>query len=203
MEQGTTETYPFATLPDYLAPGLRLVFVGINPSVISVEQGHYFARKTNRFWPAFSRSRLSAEVRAGLAVEQLGPEHDAALLSFGIGFTDVVKVPSSNASAVTATLFREWAPRLLTRLERNRPAVACFHGLMGFRPFVRHGLGRTDLTPGLGAQPVTLGSTRLFVVPNPSPANAHFTPADQAAWYDRLADYMAAAGGHVCPPRKE
>src|SRR5688572_32921284 len=92
--------------------GMRLVFVGINPSVISVEQGHYFWRKTNRFWPAFSASRLSAEVRRGLGVERLGPEHDVALLDYGIGFTDVVKVPSSNASAVTPTMYREWAPRL-------------------------------------------------------------------------------------------
>ncbi|HXI15633.1 MAG TPA: mismatch-specific DNA-glycosylase [Chloroflexota bacterium] len=181
------ERYAFATLPDLMKPEMRLVFVGINPSVISVEQGHYFARKTNRFWPAFSRSRLSAAIREALGVETLGPEHDRVLLEHGIGFTDVVKVPSSNASAVTPAMFREWAPRLLARLERHRPEVACFQGLMGFRPFLRFGLGRGDLTPELGVQPVTLGGTKLFVVPNPSPANAHFTPAQQTEWYDRLA----------------
>ncbi len=189
-----SETYPFATMADYLAPGMRLVFVGINPSIISVEQGHYFARKTNRFWPAFSRSRLSAEARAGLGVEALGPEHDAALLRYGIGFTDVVKVPSSNASVLKPADFREWAPRLLERLERYQPEAACFQGVMGFRPFLRYGLGRADVAPELGEQSLMLGETRLFVVPNPSPANAHFTPADQAAWYDRLAEFIEGNG---------
>jgi len=184
------EKYEFATLPDYLARGMRLVFVGINPSVISVEQGPYFARKTNRFWPALSASRLSEEARRGLGAGRLGPEHDAALLTYGIGFTDVVKVPSSNASAVTPALFREWAPRLADRLERYGPRVACFHGVMGFRPFVKHGLDRSDVEVELGAQELRLGETRLFVVPNPSPANAHFTLADQADWYDRLAEFI-------------
>jgi double-stranded uracil-DNA glycosylase len=201
------ETYPFATMPDYLAVGMRLVFVGINPSIVSVEQGHYFARKTNRFWPAFSRSRLSEEARTGLGVEALGPEHDAALLRYGIGFTDVVKVPSSNASVLKPADFKEWAPRLLARLERCRPRVACFHGLMGFRPFLKYGLGRTDVEPELGEQPVRLGpggteggwETRLFVVPNPSPANAHFTPADQTTWYDRLADFIDDVHGIAAP----
>jgi TDG/mug DNA glycosylase family protein len=49
------DAYPFGTLPDYLAPGMRLLLVGINPSIYSVRQGQYFARKTSRFWPAFSR----------------------------------------------------------------------------------------------------------------------------------------------------
>ena len=184
------EEYGFATMPDYLAAGMKLAFVGITPSVISVEQGHYFARKTNRFWPAFSASRLSEEARRGLGISRLGPEHDAALLAYGIGFTDVVKVPSSNASAVTAAMFREWAPRLVERLGRYGPRVACFHGVMGFRPFVKYGLGRSDVEVGLGAQEVSLGQTRLFVLPNPSPANAHFTPADQVEWYDRLTDFI-------------
>jgi TDG/mug DNA glycosylase family protein len=189
------ETYPFETLPDYMAPGMDLVFVGINPSTLSVQEGHYFFRKTNRFWPAFSRSILSTRARAGLGTEALGPEHDAALLAFGIGFTDVVKVPSNNAAQVAPGAFAEWAPRLRERLQRYAPCVACFHGLTGYRPFLRYGLGiaggADDPEPVLGPQDPTLGSTRLFVVPNPSPANAHFTPADQTAWYDRLAAYLA------------
>lgn len=190
---GTTQ-YPFPTLPDYLEAGLDVVFVGINPSVYSVERGHYFARRTSRFWPAFSRSRLSAGVRAGLGVDALGPEHDAALLRFGFGFTDVVKRPSSNASQIEPGEFEEWAPRLRARLERFQPHVACFHGLTAFRPFLQFALGQAKAEPALGPQTETVGPTGLFVVPNPSPANAHFTPADQAAWYDRLAAYLAQGG---------
>ena len=178
--------YPFVTLPDYLAPGLSIVFVGINPGTYSVARGRYFARSTNRFWPAFSRSTLSAPVRTALGVERLGPEHDATLLDFGIGFTDVVKKPSANAAGLTPRDFDTWAPRLAVRLRRLKPRVACFHGVTAYRPFAKIVLG-VDASPLLGAQPITIGVTRLFVVPNPSPANAHFTVDDQARWYDALA----------------
>lgn len=94
------ELYPFGTLPDYLAPGIRLLLVGINPSICSVQHGHHVARKASRFWPAFSASRLSAGVRAALGRDVLGPEDDARLLDVGIGLTDVVKVPSANAAQI-------------------------------------------------------------------------------------------------------
>jgi TDG/mug DNA glycosylase family protein len=193
---------PYETLPDLLAPGLDVVFVGINPSLYAVARGHYFARPTNRFWPAFSRSRLSAAARIGLGLDALGPQHDAALLPFGIGFTDVVRRPTRNAAQVRPEEFRAWAPRLRLRLERCRPRLACFQGLTGFRPFHRHALG-LDGSPALGPQRVGLGATHLYVVPSPSPANAHFTPADQVAWYDDLADYLAtlaAAPLEASPP---
>lgn len=182
--------YPFRTLPDYLTDGLQVVFVGINPGLYSVERGHYFARTTSRFWPAFSRSVLSAPIRKTLRVPVLGPERDAALLRFGIGFTDVVKVPSRNAAGIAPALFRKWAPRLLQRLEKHKPRVACFHGVMGFRPFVRFALGGDPKEIALGPQELTVGHTRLFVAPNPSPANAHFTIDDQVRWYDRLAEFL-------------
>ena len=95
-----SEPYAFSTLPDYLAQRLVLVFVGINPGLYSVERGHYFARPTSRFWRAFSRSTLSTRIRARLGRDVLGPEDDARLLAFGIGFTDVVKVPSRNAAGL-------------------------------------------------------------------------------------------------------
>jgi len=184
------QTYPFETLPDYLAPGMRLLLIGINPSVYSVQQGHYFARRINRFWPAFSQSRLSLEVRAALGRDDLGPADDARLLEFGIGFTDVVKVPSSNAAQITPALFAEWAPILRQRIEQVQPRVAAFQGITGYRAFERYGLGVPKSVAGLGAQATTIGQTRLFVIPNPSPANAHVRPADQVVWYDRLADFV-------------
>ena len=185
--------YAFRTLPDYLGPGLDLVFVGINPGTYSVDRGHYFARKTNRFWPAFSASRLSLRIRRALGVCVLTPEHDAALLSLGIGFTDVVKIPSANAAQLDPTAFAEWAPELRARLEHYAPRVACFHGVTAYRGFARHALDERDAGTALGAQPERAGATRLFVVPNPSPANAHFTVTDQRRWYDRLARYMESA----------
>ena len=193
------ESYPFPTLPDSLGPGLKLVFVGINPSVFSVQRGHYFARPTNRFWPAFSRSLLSTPIRAALGRETLGPADDRALLAFGIGFTDVVKMPSRNAAELRPTDYATWAPRLRARLEHYRPLTACFHGVTAYRTFARYGLEAAEPTAGLGPQLRRLGSTHLYVVPNPSPANAHFTPRDQADWYDRLAEFLngVARGGNT------
>jgi TDG/mug DNA glycosylase family protein len=177
------------TLPDLLDNGLDIVFVGINPSLLSVAQGHYFARKTNRFWPSFSRSRLSLRARQALGVEQLEPTHDVALPAHGIGFTDVVKRPTANAAELGRDEFIAGATQLVAKLERYNPRVACFHGVTGYRPFAAV-IGASDQAVTLGEQPLLVGRTRLFVVPNPSPANAHFTPAQQTAWYDGLAAYI-------------
>jgi double-stranded uracil-DNA glycosylase len=185
------ESYPFRTLPDYLRRGLDLVFIGINPGLYSVARGHYFARPTTRFWPAFSRSTLSAGIRASLGRDRLGPEDDRTLLRFGIGFTDVVKVPSRSARDLSPRNYREWAPRLLDRLQTFRPNLACFHGLTGYRAFARFALREPARGWRLGLQPVRVGRTRLLVVPNPSPANAHFQARDYIAWYDRVARLLA------------
>ena len=131
-------------------------------------------------------------MRSGLGADILRPEHDGALLTFGIGFTDVVKRVSSNAAELDASDFEKWSPRLLQKLQRLAPRVACFHGLTAYRPFLARALGVDRRAPVLGPQPEVVGATRLFVVPNPSPANAHFTLADQSAWYDRLADFLDA-----------
>ena len=181
---------PFPTLPDHLRPGLDLVFVGINPGLYSVQRGHYFARPTSRFWPAFSRSALSAPARRSLGLAVLGPAHDRALLKCGIGFTDVVKRPSRGVEDLRLADYQEWAPRLVRRLARYQPRVVCFHGLTAYRAFARYGLGRPPQPWTLGPQPVSVGKARLFVAPNPSPANAHFRPADYLAWYDRLAEFL-------------
>jgi TDG/mug DNA glycosylase family protein len=179
----------FETLPDYLQPGLDLVFIGINPGIYSLRRGHYFARTTSRFWPAFSRSKLSQRMRRELNLENILPEHDSQLTRFGIGLTDVVKRPSANASELTLQDFTIWVPILLQKLHHYAPRVACFHGLTAYRPFRAIAL-KSPGAPALGAQLERIGDTRLFVVPNPSPANAHFTLADQTDWYNRLSDFL-------------
>jgi double-stranded uracil-DNA glycosylase len=141
-------------------------------------------------------------VRGALAVDVLRPEHDAALLGFGIGFTDVVKRASGNAAALDASDFATWAPRLLQKLRRSAPRVACFHGLTAYRPFLALALRVDGRAPALGPQPEAVGTTRLFVVPNPSPANAHFTLADQTSWYDRLAEFLAGSESGPAPARR-
>src|ERR1700734_1502364 len=105
------------TLPDLLRPGLDLVFIGINPSVYSVTQGHYFARNTNRFWPAFSRSVLSEPARRALGVDRLEPMHDTMLPDHGIGFTDVVKRPTARADELSLEEFAAGVRDLIDKLE--------------------------------------------------------------------------------------
>jgi double-stranded uracil-DNA glycosylase len=174
------------TLPDLLRPELKIVFVGINPSLFSAQRGHYFARTTNRFWPCFSRSILSLEVRLALGVEILKPEHDRALPDYGFGFTDLVKRPTARADQLDPAEFVAGVGELTAKLARDKPRIACFHGITGFRA-VHRALAANASPPQLGEQPWRLGPSRLFVIPNPSPANAHATPAQQTAWYDRLA----------------
>lgn len=177
------------TLPDLMRGGLDVVFVGINPSLYSVARGHYFARPTNRFWPCFSRSRLSEAVRAALGVERLEPAHDRLLPAHGFGFTDLVKRPTANVTGLAPGELEGGVADLLAKLERFAPRIACFHGMTILRR-VHPVLAGARGEPSLGLQPTRIGATRLFAVPNPSPANAHFTPADQTEWYDRLADCL-------------
>jgi double-stranded uracil-DNA glycosylase len=179
------------TLPDLLREGLDIIFVGINPSVFSATQGHYFARRTNRFWPCFSRSTLSAAARQALAVDQLDPTHDRALLAHGFGFTDLVKRPTARAHQLDPKELAPGVAQLVAKLERYQPRIACFHGITGFR-HVHATLQPLAAKPVLGPQPWRISGTRVFVIPNPSPANAHATPAEQTRWYDRLGAALAA-----------
>lgn len=129
-------------------------------------------------------------MRYELKLERLLPEHDSQLPCFGIGLTDVVKRPSSNASELAPKDFVTWVPILLQKLHRYAPRIACFHGLTAYRPFHNLALKSPGTPPVLGSQQERIGDTRLFVVPNPSPANAHFTLDDQIAWYNRLSEFV-------------
>jgi len=174
------------TLPDLLRGGLKVVFVGINPSIFSAMKGHYFARPTNRFWRAFSRSVLSRSARDAMGVAVLTPEQDRALLEHGFGFTDLVERPTVRAAEVTSAEFAAGIAALKAKLEQHRPRIACFHGITGYRP-VHCAIAPGAPEPSLGLQPERVGETRLFVGPSPSGANAHATPAALTEWYDRLA----------------
>ena len=170
----------FETLTDYLRPGLDIVFVGLNPSSYSVRVGHYFANPRNRFWSALNRS--------GLVGEELSPERDSELADYGIGFTDVVKRPTHQASGLRAADYREWAPVLRQKLEQFQPRIACFHGMTGYKAYLKYGEG-ADERPELGPQERSIGQTRIYVVPNPSPANAQYSLDDLVGWYQSLATY--------------
>ncbi|HXZ02805.1 MAG TPA: mismatch-specific DNA-glycosylase [Stellaceae bacterium] len=178
-----------AVLPDLLREGLQVVFVGINPPVFTAMPTHYFARPNNRFWGALSRSKLSRRAREALGVTALTPEHDRALLEHGFGFTDFVKRPTSNTALLSSEKLDVKIAELAAKLERHRPQIACFHGIIGYRR-VHFRIARDQPDPRPGLQKARLGRTRLFLVPNTSASNSHVTLAQQTEWYDRLADAL-------------
>lgn len=176
------------TLPDYLREGLDIVLIGLNPSAYSVREGHYFANPRNRFWAALSASDLAGR--------DLGPGDDARMLAHGIGFTDVVKRATPQASGLTAADYRRDAPLLREKLLRYSPTIACFHGLTAYRAYLRHAEGiRNSGDIELGRQSHRIGHSQVFVLPNPSPANARYSLADLAEWYRRLAEWRAELTG--------
>ena len=151
------------TLPDYLRPGLDIIFVGINPGMSSAEAGRYFFTPRNRFWPAFNAARLTPE--------PLGPETDAKALDHGIGFTDVVKRPTRQMSELRAADYREGAALLREKLLRFQPLVVCFNGLSGYKNYLRY-TGGAFAAAKLGLQPERLGRSLVYAMPSTSPANA-------------------------------
>ena len=174
------------TLPDYLRPGLRIVSIGLNPSLPSVRDGFYFANPRNRFWRALNAS--------GLIAAELAPGVDAMntlLERYRIGFTDVVKRPTAGGHDLRAADYREWSPLLKDKLERYQPAIAWFHGKQAYAAYLRYGEGvKPDIE--WGRQSRCIGTSAVFVTPNPSPANAAYSLEVLTDWYRQLGRYQAA-----------
>lgn len=169
------------TLPDFVAPGLRILSVGLNPSLPSVEAGFPFANPRNRFWKALNASTLlSAPVEPGVdAMRQL-------LTDERIGFTDVVKRPTRGAGDLRAADYRQGVPQLQELVELLEPRWTWFHGKLAWQHFLRH----SDIEgedEGWGGQSFDIGGSHVFVTPNPSPANAVFSLDDLITCYNSFA----------------
>lgn len=168
------------TLPDYLRPGLAIVSIGLNPSVVSARRGFYFANPRNRFWRALNAS--------GLVDETLAPGREAVERLFeryGIGFTDLVSRATPGLADLKPDDFRSGAPALKERIERYAPKIAWFHGKETWRRYLRYAEG-VHAAPGLGMQQTRIGSSLVFVTPSPSPANAAVPLEELIKWYRRL-----------------
>lgn len=171
------------TLPDYLCNGLRLVCIGLNPSLPSVRAGFYFANPRNRFWRALQASEMLNET-----LEPCADAMNVLLRQYRIGFTDVVKRPTAGAKDLRAADFRQWAPQLRQKLLQYQPGIAWFHGKLAYANYLRYGEAiRQEVD--WGGQSHRIGCTRVFVTPNPSPANAAYSLDDLSAWYRQLGDY--------------
>lgn len=159
-------------VPDVTAPGLRVLFCGINPSVYSAAVGHHFARPGNRFWPALHR--------AGFTDRLLSPFEDRLLLDRGLGCTNLVEWATARADELRPGELRAGAGRLVQRLRDQQPAWLAVLGVSAYRT----AFGRPDA--GLGRQPERIGGTGIWVLPNPSGLNAHYQLPDLARLFAEL-----------------
>lgn len=168
------------SLRDYLDSNLELLSIGLNPSPTAVRTGVYFAHPRNRFWPA---AKVSGLVPASVPVSTAGLAR--LLADERIGFTDIVKRPTAGGGDLGASDYRHGAPVLLKKIIKWQPAIAWFHGRLAYRNFLRYVFA--DKQAGdWGLQAFHIGSTRIFVSPNPSPANAAYSLSVLADYYRQL-----------------
>lgn len=160
------------TVPDLLAPGLTLLFVGINPGLYSSATGYHFARPGNRFWPALHR--------AGITPRLLKPWEEDELLALGYGITCMVARATATAQELRPEEYREGALRMEELVRRHQPRLVCFLGLGAYRT----GFGRPRATTG--PQVERIADRPIWLLHNPSGLNAH-------ASLDDIAASMAAA----------
>lgn len=163
---------PVEPLRDVVAPGLDVLFCGINPSLMSAARGHHFARPGNRFWPALHL--------AGLTPSRLTPEQDGELPRYGLGVTNLVDRPTRTAAELSTDELRDGALALADLVARYRPRVVAVLGITAWR--VAFDRPRAVL----GLQPERVGGATTWAAPNPSGLNAHHQLPDLAASYRGL-----------------
>jgi TDG/mug DNA glycosylase family protein len=152
------------TVPDLIAPGLRVLFCGINPGLYSGAIGHHFARPGNRFWPALHR--------AGFSDRLLPPWEEHRLLERGYGITNLVARATATADELTREELVAGRRRLERRVRRHAPAWVAVLGLGAYRT----AFGRPRAT--VGRQPESIAGAGLWILPNPSGLNAHYQLPD-------------------------
>ncbi len=155
-----------------VAPGLRVLFVGINPSLRSIEVGHHFARPGNRFWPALHRS--------GFTPRRLHPSEQAQLPGLGLGITNVVARATARADELSSAELVAGGKRLAALAGQWRPRWVAILGVTAYRI----AFGRPKAV--IGRQDHQLGGVPVWVLPNPSGLNAHFQIDDLAAKFEAL-----------------
>lgn len=167
------------TIPDVIAGGLRVLFCGINPGLMSAATGHHFARPGNRFWPVLHAS--------GFTPRQLKPAEQGELLSYGLGITNVAARATARADELSEEEMREGGQLLEAAVRRYEPRWLAVAGITAYR--VAYG----EKKAVIGPQERTIGATRIWALPNPSGLNAHWTVDTMAEEFGRL---RVAAGAY-------
>jgi TDG/mug DNA glycosylase family protein len=179
------ESFRDAEVPDLLGPGLRLLFVGINPGLWTAATQTHFAHPVNRFYPAL--------LAAGIITRPIDPaagmsdEDRAHLVARGIGISNVVHRASARADELTKAELVEGGLRLQELVRRERPRVVAIAGITAYRSAFGRPRSVAGLQPPEDAPPEAWGDAAVWVVPNPSGLNAHETVATLAEAYARPA----------------
>lgn len=142
-------------VPDHLRTGLKIVFVGFNPSLRSAETGHHYANPSNRFWTILHK--------AGLTPRKYSPYEDHLLLELGYGFTNIVERPTRTAAEITRNEYQRGRQELRDKIQYYRPKTVCFVGKGVYREYS----GQCQIPWGLQSHSIIEG-TRDFVAPSSS-----------------------------------
>src|SRR5438046_595786 len=148
------------TLPDVIAPGLRVLFCGINPGLYTAAIGHHFGRPGNRFWPTLHR--------AGFTPRLLSPYEEQELLPLGYGITNVVDRATAAADELEPEEYILGGRRLHKKLRDYRPAVLAVLGVGAYRTAFEQPKAQ------VGSQQAPLEGSEVWVLPNPSGLNANY-----------------------------
>ena len=147
-------------VPDVIAPGLRVLFCGINPGLYSAQVGRHFARPGNRFWKALHQS--------GFTERLYRPEEQSRLIERGCGITNLVARETASADELDRVELIAGGRALERKVRRYRPEWVAVLGVTAYRA----AFGEPDAR--VGAQPRRLAGAGLWVLPNPSGLNAHY-----------------------------
>jgi double-stranded uracil-DNA glycosylase len=171
-------------LPDYLRPGLKILFIGFNPGQRSAATGRHYGYPGNRFWWLLHQS--------GLTPRLYRPDEDEALPALGYGLTNIVARPSRSSSDLAAWELKEGSGELLAKLHRFRPCIACYNGIGIYRALAGH----RKIAYGRQAEPVVPGVAD-FVAAAPSGRSREPIPVKLELYRElkRLADTLCGPGG--------
>ncbi|MEV8372622.1 G/U mismatch-specific DNA glycosylase [Kribbella sp. NPDC056861] len=171
------------SIDDVIGPGLTVLFCGINPGLISAETGHHFARPGNRFWPALHQ--------AGFTPRQFRPDEQRELLGLGLGLgiTNVVARPSAKADELTKAELIAGGEKLVEKVLEYQPRWLAVVGVTAYRDAFG------ERKAAMGEQTRLIGETRVWILPNPSGLNAHYTLPKLAAAYAELEKVSSGVDG--------
>ena len=160
------------TTEDLIDENLKVLFCGINPGMWSGATGFHFAKPGNRFWKTLHL--------AGFTDRILHPSEEHELLENGYGITSFCKRTTARADELTREEYVEGGKTLVKKINRFKPQNLAVLGIGAYRTAFRKPKAQ------LGRQAETIGTTKIWLLPNPSGLNAHYQLKDLAELFSEV-----------------